>query len=854
MTFPSLYKAWYLNQTGVEFPEYVDGLAAWLGAASGTRIVPGVKGTGRRFLGAAQRIHFISEGTTLFNWALSDFAILARLSRNTLPTVDEQICSKRDAGVFAWQFDVGSTGKLRFYMYERGTVTIHSLDSKVSICDGLVHDVAVWKSGSQLHLIVDGVITDSATLTIAGTNDGGSFVIGNLYDGNYWFDGNLESLEFWSDVAAGSIPAIADFSDAIYFQSTMAVRPVSPFRGEAQISGTATIDYWVDDVVNAVTQASLNVWVDGDPAIVAGVAQTDYTVTLTSVGGSGLHIEIEPDPVTKLMAWGTAITVRTVVANDAVEAIDESYDFYIGVDNDPPFFQSQAPADHLERASTTTAIYFEIADTVAGVDISTLVLRIDTSGIQDFQLVHSGGIFQGPYSGSVTEDPTEGIKQYNVTIDAPGLPIDKPIYLWAQVEDFAGNVADIRYWFRTVELGTLIEPVFPVDQESLVSTGESLAIGFEFEDPLTVTVGGVLAYDDGLVPKFRNSWGGSFLDDDKGKRLILEPPAPFTIDTNVTVVSTTTSSSKTYVFRVSSQQITTTGDVTTPKITEATAANIWIGYIRGGSLVLRKGDPLEAETTVIPARQWDHGYDPTLGKYVLYWIDNGHVFYSTADPGDSPEILPQPSIVNATVTESMAGSERIEARARLTRSPPEPLIKGVPPDGVQEIDIFRPTSDPAAGQLVGYKLMTYVEGTTNLIKYIEVEPVDPTSYVIPDYLPDMLYFVIPVYERGGQLLDGAPSVRTRPPDYSTLISEGMAGGERAVYVLTSTSFPPLKFFSPDDVVEGMAGSERVAVLEIVSYENLKVLGATPDGAVEGMAGSERIGNLTIGGFGIIGVG
>jgi hypothetical protein len=535
--------------------------------------------------------------------------------------------------------------------------------------------------------------------------------------------------------------------------------------------------------------------------------------------------------------------------------VTQLYSFYTPIDIDAPTFKSFAPAQEALRVTTGSGLYFEIEDLVSGIDLTTLVIEMDKGATRAWETVYSGGSFQGSFGGTVVEATPGDPSLIEVTIDPPGLPVDAATYLRVTVSDYAENEASLRYWIRTVDVALPIEPVYPEDTENLVSTGENIAIGFEFEDPLTATVDGVLAYDDSLVPKFRNGWGGFYLDDATGKRLILEPPADFALNSNIPVNVTTASYVKNYVFRVATEQVTSTGDALQPKILDADATNIWIGYLRGGNLILRKGNPLTPETTVIPASQWDQGYDPDLGKYVLYWVDNGRVFFSTADPGDSPVGLPQPSTANASVTMGLAGSERIKTLERfISATMPEPVFKTRPPTAT--LSITHPSPDNDADKLTGFNLYSTWHGTDNLLIFIPDSAEDPFDYSLPASLhsDSSVFFIRPVYDRAGVIFEGDPSPLFTYPEIAEQIAVAFAGSER-LYNLESETFLPLKFFTPNDIRVGLAGSDRVESFEHFSYENLKIsLEGSPDTATVGLAGSDRISIVLIGGFGIIGVG
>jgi hypothetical protein len=203
----------------------------------------------------------------------------------------------------------------------------------------------------------------------------------------------------------------------------------------------------------------------------------------------------------------------------------------------------------------------------------------------------------------------------------------------------------------------------------------------------------------------------------------------------------------------------------------------------------------------------------------------------------------------------MTGDERGRVFEKFVRvAPPEPVFLTKPPSAT--LSITKPVADPNADKLIGFNLYSLWHSVSNLLQFIPVLPEDPFEYSVPSsfHRLDTVFYIKPVYERGVDTFEGDPSPTFQYPEFAESIGENFMGGEN-FSIFNSTTFPPLKFFSPETVSENFTGGEGVAVFEIVGYENIVAKSdADPDTASENFTGGEDIGVVLIGGFGIIGVG
>jgi len=535
--------------------------------------------------------------------------------------------------------------------------------------------------------------------------------------------------------------------------------------------------------------------------------------------------------VDNVMVWDRALTAYEV----------QDY-YYRGAS--AIFLSNLTPDVYATRINTTTTVAFSIE---CSIDIdSNFTIEVDENGTNTWVTAYNGASWVPPYSGTITGSSTK----IDIVISSRTYPVNSPVNIRVVAQNIEEEEYTLTYWFRTVVVSDQITPRYPLSGEQLVSTGTSIAIDFRDEDPTTIVVNSILVYDASLIPVFRNGWTGSYIDDDVGQRIILVPPAPLTLDTNYTVVANTATATKTYAFRVGSQQVTTTNDAVAPRVTEATSAQTWIGYIRNGKLYLRHADPLGGAAEVVPTEHFEHGYDPTLGKYILYWIDRGKIYYATADPADTPETLVPPNDALSEVRMGV-GDDRPSVLGSLQEDIQAPFVRGVPPDGQLIVDALRPTGDPETVAIVAFQFYKFVAGTYQLVAEVPVAPGDViTSYEDPDYLPGIEYAVRPVYASTyAKRIEGPMSPRGAIPTYSGTVSVGV--GSDCPAMLSSVSIVPSVYFFPE-TLKLAPGDDKPGTLTYKVYVLELIL---PDvEAVKIAVGDDHPGTLKGTGFGIIGVG
>lgn len=846
---PAKYKYWEFDQRDHKVSEQVSGSVLWEGLSNG-EIKRGYLKYGTSF--NRGRVVFPSDGVDYFS-DVTNLSISVLISDLSPVARTSTICGKakydytNQVLTRTWTLSVDADGMPCFI------TDSFTIKGWYRVDDRFAHELSVISHDGFLKLLVDGLVVGQVSGQLIPRSSATKFIIGNIDIGTEKFDGIIERVAMWDD--SHGTPTPDQIAESLYDPATMRVVPVYPTEGEYNVIPTINtqIEFWIEDSVNYVDPNSLYVYVlpyrYQYALITNGTANAGVTVNSTWVAGKGLHVWISWDKSTYKYPWNAEVPVFVAATNGASQVVRRTFAFLSQTDNDAPIVQNTLPAHKSMRTSVSTAVYFEIFDAVSGVNMSSIEVYVDLTGIGDFQLIYKDSAFTPGFSGTVEEDATDPLHQVNVTIDTVNFEPDTLVHFKVAVQDEAVNYSESSFWFKTVEILEDIKETYPQDHEDMVVLGQDIAINYKFDDPDTVIVSGTLAYDRTLTPSFRNGWSGWYLDDDRGKRLVMAPPSSFPVGTTVTVTTSAGTHTKEFSYRVGSDLMTSGGKSSIPRITEAGSADTWVGYIRNGALVLRKGNPASPETTVIPASMWDHGYDPVLGKYILYWTDNGKVFYSTADPGDSPETLVQPSTLSVSVSNGMLGGSDLKTVSRLPYVPPDPMIVGDPELGDLKIVITAPTNVDPDATIVGYDIMVVWYGVPVKMSYA-VYAGDLTFAPLPPLTYGAKFYVVPVYDIGGELLRGAPSGQVSAPDYGGVVATAGVGGSD-LKTLESTVFLPLSFFVPNTLLDGGIGGSSISTLVKFSYDMDKY---APLDSVKASSGGSSLATLKVGGVGVIGVG
>lgn len=360
-----------------------------------------------------------------------------------------------------------------------------------------------------------------------------------------------------------------------------------------------------------------------------------------------------------------------------------------------------------------------------------------------------------------------------------------------------------------------ITPVSPIDLEKLVSINTSIVVNLTYM-PAQVDVNGVTVFDGTF---FQASWTGSILNRlDGGKRLVLTPPAAFAVGQLVVVyVLEVGGASLQYKFQCGTARATSTADANLPSMSNVPGGSTYLSYVKdSGAMYVRFTGPLSPEIEMIKATIVDVGYDPTLNKLVVFFVNNGKVFATVADPGDGPNSILPPGEAETPVKavafpfESLPVVSAAGAGAPTTpyvgfpRSPAPVVVGGNP----RVVRIPRPTDIPESSLIEGF----YIYKTSDRYaggRISEFIPMPPgAAYAewqdsTPTY--DAVYAAIGVYRNGqttGTVVAGIGSSDLSTSffyglDVHTLTSEAGAG---LSVTYESANFFPVKQAPPVDLI------------------------------------------------------
>lgn len=294
-----------------------------------------------------------------------------------------------------------------------------------------------------------------------------------------------------------------------------ATAPVVSNRAPADLSIGNLLDdnvsFKVDDPGGAgVVQATIDVTVEGNNAIVNGVFQTGYDGVGSSISASGDGFDVVIDPTSNFPSH-TPIIV-TVYAEDADEnVVNDSWTFEAG-DIIAPTIQNQVPAVSSTGADLDADVIFDVIDDSAdpnatGVDITTLNVFINGTPVVINNVAEPG------YTVSSTPI-TDG---YQVTVGHDDIfsPFSV-IGLNVKIDDNDGNSANVSWSFTTTE-GDIITP-------TLKAVGDNEKVTLTWSVPETV-----LKYEWRL----RKGTSGFPTNPGEGFEVFSDPIAESFVDTDV---------------------------------------------------------------------------------------------------------------------------------------------------------------------------------------------------------------------------------------------------------------------------------------------------------------------------------
>ena len=385
-----------------------------------------------------------------------------------------------------------------------------------------------------------------------------------------------------------------------------------------------------------------------------------------------------------------------------------------------------------------------------------------------------------------------------------------------------------------------ITPITPIDREKLVPISTSILIDFT-GTPTLVLVDTIVVFDG----SFQAGWTGSLLNKPfGGKRLILDPPSDFALGAVVDVDVTEDGTVRlVYVFEAGTTRITSTDDASSPRVVEtgvSPAIEPYVAYVREpGDMYLRQDEPLTPEIKVVEGSIVDIGWDPTLGKLIVFFVNNGKIFVTTADPGDGPTSLTQPSALTTRYLSGGAAAGRQAAFSSADFPPikiltpidqyiggigaagrqgtytgfPSPVTPAVISISPTIVRFPRPSQESSKSLVLGFIPLKFTKEAMRRLAFVPIaDGQSHVDFTDPVDTPGARYAAIVVYTRG----ENNPGLVESPRGGSAaVLTDGLdiylssGGSSGAVASFTSEDFPPLKLLLPvDEYINTTASSGR----------------------------------------------
>lgn len=202
---------------------------------------------------------------------------------------------------------------------------------------------------------------------------------------------------------------------------------IHPANGSLGIAVNSPITFHITDPETSILLSSVNVAVEGLPAVSAGNIQPGYSGTIVPISGGFVVSLTRSAPFASLQE----VNISAIASNDTVPSIVSSADWsFQCADVAAPDIQIISPTSGQSSVARNANIVFRVEDD-AGVELHSLFAYVNgTEAI-------SSGIFVSGYSGTIT--PSLDGKSVDVSIDPD---VDFSSYEHVNVDIFAHDVSD----------------------------------------------------------------------------------------------------------------------------------------------------------------------------------------------------------------------------------------------------------------------------------------------------------------------------------------------------------------------------------------------------------------------------
>ncbi len=209
--------------------------------------------------------------------------------------------------------------------------------------------------------------------------------------------------------------------------TTPTISHQSPADGATNVGIDTNIYFELDDIYTGINISTLNVLIEGSPAINNGSCESNYSCTITSDGTGGYNVTLNPDNDFDYLQEVNVF----ILASDGTNSATSAWSFTtkeggaIG-DITPPTITDLSPEKGAIKISPNTTISFHAKDSESGVDIGTLRTTVTGS---------SSGIHK-----NITKAFDGSASDFKVTlIPERDFEVNEQVTLEIRIRDYAQN-------------------------------------------------------------------------------------------------------------------------------------------------------------------------------------------------------------------------------------------------------------------------------------------------------------------------------------------------------------------------------------------------------------------------------
>ena len=447
------------------------------------------------------------------------------------------------AAPYSWEFTTSAgsddtTAPMSANLFPSANATEVGLDSNVSF---------------ELSDLESGLQTSSLNVTIEGTSVISNGVLQDGFGGSLIPDGNgsllitvnpeqnfsynqlVNVLASASDQAGNNMNELSYSFTCLADNESVTVNNQVPQPDSVGVAVSSSIVFSLNDNVSGVDQETLNVTILGEAAILNGVLQSQYGGSINGNSFNGFDITITPNlPFTYNQVVEITLNATDLGGNSMSELV---YSFTCLSDNEAPSISSVLPPAEAVEIPLDSSINFKVSDDLAGVDWSSLNVKVEGAN------AISNGLLQAGYAGNLIQNANNG---YDVSINPlSSFANNQVVNIIINCSDQAGNNMNaLAYSFTCVSIADSSAPILgdfnPVadavniaqDTNIFFSITDSGGTGVDLTS-LNVTVAGTNTIMDG---DWADGFAGTMIPYNDGFLVTIDPKTHFAIAQNVTVV------------------------------------------------------------------------------------------------------------------------------------------------------------------------------------------------------------------------------------------------------------------------------------------------------------------------------